>query len=229
MQCHYGEIMQRIAFYDMDKTITRQATFGYFLAYAVPRYRPWRIVLAPLLMFTVLGYALRVIDRGRLKEINLGLMLGRRIDAAALTRLSARFAERTLAKNIFGKALDRIDADRAEKYRIVIASASYAFYVLQVARLVGADAIATRATAAGESISPRIDGENCYGAAKLAMIRDWMAAQGIDREAAHIRFYSDHASDAPCLIWADEPFAANPHGVLRKLAGERGWAVLDWD
>ena len=39
LQCHYGKIMQRIAIYDLDKTITRQATFGFFLAYAVPRYR----------------------------------------------------------------------------------------------------------------------------------------------------------------------------------------------
>jgi HAD superfamily phosphoserine phosphatase-like hydrolase len=228
LQCHYGKIMQRIAIYDLDKTITRRATFGPFLAYAVPRYRPWRIVLAPLMLFTLAGFALKLIDRGRLKEINLGLMLGNRIDQASLSAISARFAVRMLAQNMFRPALDRIDADRADGYRIVIASASYAFYVSNIARLLGTGVIATRTGVTGTTVSPRIEGENCYGEAKLAMIRDWMDTKSIARDAAHIRFYSDHVSDAPSLGWADEGFATNPHSPLRVLAGKRGWTILDW-
>src|SRR3546814_8948867 len=52
-------------------------------------------------------------------------------------------------------------------------------------------------------------------------------SEGIERENAQIRFYSDHVSDAPVMEWADEPFAVNPHGKLRKLAGERGWHIID--
>ena len=59
-------------------------------------------------------------------------------------------------------------------------------------------------------------------------VRGWLAAEGIARTDAHIRFYSDHVSDAPVLEWADEPFAVNPSGALRRLAGKRGWPVLDW-
>jgi HAD superfamily phosphoserine phosphatase-like hydrolase len=221
--------MQRIAIYDMDRTITRKATFGPFLAYAVPRYRPWRMVLAPALVVTVLAYGLKLLNRAQLKEINLGLMLGRRIDRSTLARISAGFAGRTLARNIFRRALDRIEADRADGYRIVIASASYGFYVAQLGRLLGTEVIATHATLHGENLSPRIEGENCYGEAKLAMIRDWMASEGIARDSTHVRFYSDHASDAPCLEWANEAFAANPHGRLRALARWRGWAILDWE
>ena len=228
LQCHYGKIMQRIAIYDLDKTITRRATFGPFLFYAVPRYRMWRILLAPLMFFTLVGFALKLVNRGRLKEINLGLMLGRRIDEAALTAISAGFAGRTLTSNVFRPALERIDADRADGYKIVIASASYAFYVANIARLLGTDVIATQTATISAGVSPRIKGENCYGEAKLAMIRDWMAHTGIARDAAHIRFYSDHASDAPSLAWADEGFAANPHRRLRALAKARGWTILDW-
>ncbi|MDQ2762943.1 MAG: HAD-IB family hydrolase, partial [Pseudomonadota bacterium] len=74
-----------------------------------------------------------------------------------------------------------------------------------------------------------IAGENCYGPAKLRMIEDWMAGQGIARTDAEIRFYSDHVSDAPTLAWADEAFAVNPHAPLRALALVKGWTVLDWD
>ena len=55
-----------------------------------------------------------------------------------------------------------------------------------------------------------------------------MAMEGIARDEAHIRFYSDHASDAPVLEWADEPFAVNPHRKLRRLSRRRGWPMLDW-
>ena len=77
-------------------------------------------------------------------------------------------------------------------------------------------------------VTSRIAGPNCYGADKLAMIEAWMAAQGIAREDAHVRFYSDHATDAPTFEWADEGMAVNPHAKLRTLAADRGWPILDW-
>lgn len=219
----------KIAIYDMDKTITRHATFGPFLAYAVPRYALWRAVMLPLVALTTLAYGLRLIDRGRLKDINLGLMLGRRIDSARLADVSRGFAGRTLARNILPPALDRIAADRADGYRIVLASASYAFYVEHIASVLGiGDVVATRATNHSGALSPTIDGQNCYGAVKLAMVEDWMAAQGVARGDAHIRFYSDHVSDAPCHALADEAYATNPHAPLRALAAQKGWTVFDW-
>jgi len=45
----------------------------------------------------------------------------------------------------------------------------------------------------------------------------------------HVRFYSDHASDAPVFEWADEAVAVNPHDKLRRLAATRGWAIENWD
>ncbi|MFM5913406.1 MAG: HAD family hydrolase [Chakrabartia godavariana] len=221
--------MQPLSIFDMDKTITRAATFGPFLAYAVPRHARWRALLLPLVLLTSLGFLARIISRGRLKEINLSLMLGRRIDADRLAALSKGFAGQTLARNCLAPALARIEAERAAGRRVVLATASYAFYVREIAALLGiGDVIATRTTDMGRTVSPRIDGENCYGPAKLRMVTAWMAAQGIDRAAVHIRFFSDHVSDAPCMEWADEAVATNPHAPLRTLAAERGWHVVDW-
>jgi HAD superfamily phosphoserine phosphatase-like hydrolase len=221
--------MHRLAIYDMDKTITRAATFGPFLAYAVPRYQLWRIVLLPAVLLTTIGYGLKLINRARLKEINLSLMMGRRINAAQLSTLAKGFAGRTMSGNILPAALDRIAADKAEGFRVILASASYAFYVREVGALIGiSDVIATKTSGDRAYTSPRIDGENCYGSAKLRMVEAWMQAEGIAPADAEIRFYSDHASDAPCLERADEAFATNPHPPLRRLAAERGWTVFDW-
>lgn len=221
--------MEQLSIFDMDKTITRAATFGPFLAYAVPRHRPWRVILLPFLLLTSLGFGVRLINRGKLKELNLGLMLGRRIPQHELTRIARSFAGFTLARNSLAEALARIEEERAQGRRIVLATASYAFYVREIANLLGVkDVIATQATKMGDALSPRINGENCYGPAKLRMVQSWMAQKGLDRAQSHIRFYSDHVSDAPCLDWADEGFATNAHAPLRTLAAKRGWTILDW-
>ena len=112
----------------------------------------------------------------------------------------------------------------------MLATASYRLNVAAIAKRLGfADVIATGSIIGlDERVSARIDGENCYGPAKLRMILRWLEEQGIDRAEVRVRFYSDHASDAPVLEWADEAIAANPHDRLRRLAQARGWRVVDW-
>lgn len=223
--------MHRLAIYDMDKTITRKATWLPFLAHAARAAGPWRLALLPLGGLAALGFALKLYDRGRLKELTQALMLGRAISPARLMAVANGFADDVMATNIFADARTRIAADRAEGYRLVLATASYGFYARAIAERLGIDdVVATQAQ--GDShgnILAKIDGENCYGAAKLRMVSEWLAESEIAREQAHIRFYSDHVSDAPVLEWADEPFAVNAHGPLRALAAAKGWPILDWE
>lgn len=222
--------MQKLSIYDLDKTITRRATFMPFLAHSVMAAAPWRLVLFPAVIVITLIYALKLINRGRLKEINLGLLLGRRIDDAQLTDVSRRFAVKTLRDNVLALAVDQIAQDRAAGRRIVIASASYRFYVVEIAHLLGIDdVIATRTKRVSPAaISPRIDGENCYGTAKLAMITAWLDTQNIARDDADICFYSDHISDVPSFDFADRAIVTNPHPPLRAHANAKGWTIYDW-
>ena len=60
------------------------------------------------------------------------------------------------------------------------------------------------------------------------MIEAWLQREGLEREAVHIRFYSDHVSDAPVHAWSDEAFATNAHDRLIRVARTEGWEVLDW-
>lgn len=222
--------MVLLSFYDMDKTITRRATYQPFLRYAVPRHRPWRMILSPFLLLSTLAYGARTIDRRELKEINTALMLGKRIDRAKLQKLAKGFAEKTIAKNVLKGALEQIEQDHKEGRRSIMATASYTFYVREIATLLNIDDVIStenRSTDAHHSFD--VEGENVYGDHKLATVLAWMEREGLKREDCHIRFYSDHVSDAPALAWADEGYATNAHGPLRKLAEERGWTVLDWD
>lgn len=222
--------LHRLAIYDMDKTITRSATYTPFLIHAAMVQAPWRLALLPLAGLAGLGFKMGLMSRGRVKEVAHRLMLGPTLTPVETARLAEAFAESVVPGRLFPGALRQIAADRAAGYRLVLATASYDFYVAAIARALGFDdVVATPAMRSADgAILPRIAGENCYGPAKLHMVTAWMAAQGLERGAAHIRFYSDHVSDAPMLAMADKAFAVNAHGPLARLARARGWPLLDW-
>jgi HAD superfamily hydrolase (TIGR01490 family) len=222
--------MIELAIYDMDRTITRTGTYTPFLIHAASRLAPWRLLLAPGVAVAMLGYAVGAIDRKRLKEINQALLLGPSVGRAQLAPVTASFADRVMALNVHPGALAQIAADRAAGRRLVLATASYRLYVEDIAKRLGFDAVIATGTMTGldDRIRAKVDGENCYGPAKLRMIEAWMAQQRIGRSQAHIRFYSDHVSDACVLEWADEPVAVNASRKLRRLAQARGWRQEDW-
>jgi HAD superfamily hydrolase (TIGR01490 family) len=216
------------AIYDMDRTVTRHATYTPFLLHCALNRSPWRLLLLPLVIASMLAYVLKLIDRGRLKEINHRLLLGHKRHPHELQPLVESFAARTVAANIRPGARSAIARDKAEGRRVVMATASYRLYAEAIGRLLGFDDVIGTGSIIGldSRVHAKIDGENCYGPAKLRMVTDWLEKSGLER--GHIRFYSDHASDAPAFEWADEAVAVNPHDRLRRLASERAWRVEDW-
>lgn len=219
-----------LAIYDMDRTITRRATYTPFLIHAALRLAPWRLVLLPVVALTMLAYVAKLVDRGRLKEINYRLLIGGAMDPARLDPIIQSFADKQVATNILPGARASIAADRAAGRRVVMATASYRLYAGAIAERLGIhDVIATETQldATGRIVA-RIEGSNCYGDSKLAMIEAWLEREGLTREAVHIRFYSDHISDSVVHHWSDEPVATNAHDRLIRLAKSEGWEVLDW-
>jgi HAD superfamily hydrolase (TIGR01490 family) len=218
-----------LAIYDMDRTITRRPTYGPFMWFALTRLAPWRLALTPVVIVTTLAYLAGLIDRGRLKEVNFRMLVGR-VAPARLERIVEAFADRQLRTNIMAGARARLAEDKAAGRRLVLATASYRLYAAAIAQRLGFDdVIATDVEydRQGRTVA-RIEGVNCYGLGKLDMIEAWLQQQGLERESVHIRFYSDHISDAPVHHWSDEAFATNAHARLVRLAEDEGWEVLDW-
>jgi len=219
-----------LAIYDMDRTVTRRPTYTSFLLHCAIRRAPWRLLLVPVVIASMLAYLAKLISRARLKEVNHRLLIGRSIAPATLQPLVESFADAQVASNIRPGALAAIARDKAQGRRIVMATASYRFYAAAIAERLGFDDVIGTRVLIGldDSVICRIEGENCYGEAKLRMVADWVAKSGLVGKHGHVRFYSDHVTDAPVFEWSDEPVAVNPHGRLRKLAEQHGWAVEDW-
>lgn len=209
--------------YDMDKTITRAPTYTRWLVYWALREAPWRLGLLPLAGIAGIGFRLGLLSRGRLKEIAQHLLMG---DGAPRDRVEARaasFAATVAARGLMPGAVAQLAADRADGHEIVIATASHAFYARAIAAALGIDqVVATRSVWDGDRLRARIAGDNCYDAAKAAMVA--VAFPG----ERFVRAYSDHVSDAALFALADEPVAVTPSAALRRLAAVRGWRVVDW-
>ncbi|NWK98442.1 HAD-IB family hydrolase [Sphingobium lactosutens] len=221
----------RLAIYDMDRTVTFSGTYTGFLIHVAQRMAPWRLLLLPCVILLMLAYVLKLITRQRLKELNQALMIGHNVERAKLMPHIESYADKVVATNLRQGAVAQIARDRADGYRLVLATASYRLYVEPIARRLGFDAVIATDHLSQDLryVRAKIAGENCYDTGKLRMIKAWMAAEAIDRSQAHIRAYSDHVSDAPMLEFADIPFASNPHKPLAKLAAERGWTRVDWN
>jgi HAD superfamily hydrolase (TIGR01490 family) len=222
--------MSDLAIYDMDRTITKRPTYTPFLLHCALHRAPWRLLLLPIVLVSMLAYAVRLIDRARLKEINHHLLIGAHIHPRELQPLVERFADAQLRSNIRPGARQAIARDKAEGRRVILATASYRLYADAVAQRLGFDDVIGTGSVIGldDRVHAKIAGENCYGPAKMRMIAEWIEKSGLKSLHGHVRFYSDHASDQPAFEWADEPIAVNPHAQLRRLAKQRGWRVEHW-
>ena len=222
--------MSDLAIYDLDRTITRYATYTPFLIHCALRRQQWRLIFVPVVLVAMLGYGLGLFDRGRLKEISQALLIGLHIHAAELKPLADSFADATVASNVRPGARQAIERDREQGRRLVLATASYRLYADAIAERLGFDDVIGTGSVIGldDRVQARISGKNCYADEKMRMIAEWVEKSGLTEAHGHVRFYSDHASDAPTFEWSDEPVAVNPHARLARLAATRGWAVEDW-
>ncbi len=219
-----------IAIYDMDKTVTRRATYAGYLAHVVRHYAPWRAIMLPALPVGLLMYGAKLWSRARLKEFLQRLFVGKTADWRKLSPLSETFADAVWLGNSYPQARMRIAEEKALGYDHMLATASFEIYASGIgSRLEFRHIIGTVLEMDGVGmLHAKIIGENCYGEAKMDRIRAWLTAQGLKREDCYIRAYSDHISDVPLLEFADEAYATNPHPPLAHLAKQRGWAILDW-
>lgn len=219
----------KIAVFDLDRTITRRGTYLPFLVFAAWRRQPWRLAFLPAALAAMAGYKLGLMTRGQLKERMLAWLLGAP-ERTVVAALAMAFVERLMAQGLKPGALAAIAAHRAAGDRLILATASFDFYAREFARRLGfCGLVATRAAwdQAGRLL-PRIDGANCYGPAKLAMLRAHLRQAGIEEGSLHLVFYSDDRADLPTLEWARQGYVVDPRRGFARQARRMGFPILAW-
>ncbi len=207
---------QRLVIFDLDRTIVRFGTYTPFLLWHAWHYAPHRLLLAPVMLLAMAAYKLKAFSRSRLKEIMFTLMVGRR-PVSHLEEASDAFAAMIVREKCYTDALEAIEHHKADGDILVLATASYEIYAAPIARALGFDhLVATALVVEGGTVLPRLDGDNCYGTAKRAMIEDLIKVQKL--EGLETLFYTDDHSDIPTLDRVDAAVAVNPTRKLRRYA-----------
>lgn len=206
-----------LSVWDLDGTLLRRPTFTPFLIFSASRLKPWRLVGVPVWFAAMAGYAIGLWSRKSLKQFGLWLFL-RGVSQADLDKIAESFADRVWPHWLTNEAREALANDRAEGRRTILATAAMGFYARVIARRAGFDHIVSTAHFV-DGADLLIEGDNCYGPAKLAQLLDLLGPE----RPPHVRAWSDSLADAPLLDWADDAVLVGKSAKLARIAAQRGW------
>lgn len=213
-----------IAVFDLDGTITDCDTYVHFL-WSCLKSRPGRLFHTIHLPLAVLIHKAGFRDNSWLKAVFLRAVAAG-LRQPELDLLVTSYLRKIVKQHMRPSALAMISHHRENGHKLILATASFDFYVLDLAKTLGFHAtICTHAVRDhNQALTGEIQGNNCYGAAKVHAV----LAAIPNRENCLIYAYTDHHSDIALLSEADYPFAVCPSSRLRDFANKESIAILEW-
>jgi len=144
-----------------------------------------------------------------------------------LLEIAGRFVVNDAKKNVKPQALAELERLRQAGYKLVLATASFDFYVELYFEALNMDAlVCTRAEFnASDELTGSIDGRNCIGEEKRVRVSALLRETGFDTVA---RAYSDSEVDLPLLRMAGTAVVVDPKPATRKVAGSMQYDVVSW-
>jgi HAD superfamily hydrolase (TIGR01490 family) len=219
-----------VVIFDLDRTITTYGTYTPFLLYYALRNNPLRLLFMPVVLMLMVAYKLHLLDRKQLKALMFGLIIGH-ADKTRLENVCSTFVDQTLKKNVHHEAIRTIREWQNNDAHLILATASYDWMAeLFAHRLKFDNVVSTKSVSKNGKILPGVDGENCYGEAKLRMVTDIISSlETLWQTKREIWFYTDHHTDIPLLEQCHHPVAVNATRKLEKwVLSNPNSLLLNW-
>ena len=145
----------------------------------------------------------------------------------ALLAWREKFIREWIVPRIPQSARDLLDSHRDDL--VVIATATNRFITEPIAKELGIEhLIATEPEIRGGRFTGKVTGTPSFREGKAARVREWLAARGKSLgDFTESWFYSDSINDRPLLELVTHPVAVDPDPQLNRLAGERGWRIMN--
>jgi HAD superfamily hydrolase (TIGR01490 family) len=210
--------------FDLDKTITSNDTYLDFLLTFL-KYNPSRLLNCWSLPFAYIYFKSGMRDNSWLKKKFLGAVAGGSTsnDIKAFVKY---FNKVVVGHKVRKAALHEIQQHKNSGHILILATASFDFYVKDLGSELGFDAvICTHSVWINNRLQGDISGENCYGVSKLQKVTRNLEQY---KDVSHTIMYSDHHSDFPLMDWVDKAIAVNPTNRLRELAEQNGYEIKIW-
>ncbi len=215
------------AFFDLDKTIIAKSST---LAFSRSFYRGGLISRKSVLrssyaqfvyLFGGAGHARMERMRRYLTDLSVGWSVQTVKDIVAET------LHQIIDPMVYDEAVGLIEQHRAEGRAVVIVSTSGSEVVEPIGVMLGADRVIATVMVQDEGRYTGAIEFYAYAENKAAAIRELAEREGYHLQTSYA--YSDSATDIPMLETVGHPHAVNPDKVLRRVAVERGWTVLDFN
>jgi len=215
----------KVAVFDLDGTLTFNDTYVDFLLLCLKRH-PIRLLRGGNLIVYLLMYKAGFRSNHWLKAKYLKTVAAG-LPAVQFDCLCEAFSEKTIESNIKPKALFELDRLRQAGYCLVLATASFDFYVGHLFKTLKMDyLICTKSVRdpAGR-ITGEIDGKNCIGVEKARQLVELANASGWRTVDCA---YSDDKVDLPLFEMANKALVVDPCPKTASLALERDFEILIW-
>jgi putative phosphoserine phosphatase/1-acylglycerol-3-phosphate O-acyltransferase len=215
--------LNKIAFFDVDHTLTRHATASYFLRESVHQglFRK-RILFA--IPFYMLLYRFGPAHHTSQDHVPKEFSALKGIPQELLLELANDTFEKFIRNDIYPKAYGLISEVREKGYQVYLATSSFDFLVMPLAKQVGVEGvIASKLELEDGQTTGRILGTASFGSGKRDQCR--VLADEHKVPFSECAFFSDSIHDLPLLDEVGWPVAVNPDFRLSKIAKKRGWDI----
>jgi HAD superfamily hydrolase (TIGR01490 family) len=220
-------VSRTAAFFDLDKTIIAKSST---LAFSRPFYEGGLINRRTVLRsgYSQFVYLFGGADHDQMERMRQYLSaLASGWDVQTVKDIVAETLHHIVDPLVYDEAVDLIEQHHTDGHDVVIVSSSGAEVVEPIGEMLGADRVIATQMVIEQG---RYTGDiafYAYADHKAEAMRELADRDGYD--LAHSYAYSDSATDRPMLEAVGHPYAVNPDKVLRRLAAERGWPVLDFN
>ncbi len=139
------------------------------------------------------------------------------------------YMQEVIRPNIQKVATDLVDKHLSQGDLCCLVSATNTFVITPIGRAFAFEnIIGTTPEFINGRYTGKFVGTASYKEGKITRVQEWLATLSLslnDFEKSY--FYSDSINDLPLLEKVTHPVATNPQDSLRKIAQEKGWAILD--
>ncbi len=139
------------------------------------------------------------------------------------------YMQEVIRPNIQKVATDLVDKHLSQGDLCCLVSATNTFVITPIGRAFAFEnIIGTTPEFENGRYTGKFVGTASYKEGKITRVQEWLTTLGLslnDFEKSY--FYSDSINDLPLLEKVTHPVATNPQDSLRKIAQEKGWAILD--
>jgi putative phosphoserine phosphatase/1-acylglycerol-3-phosphate O-acyltransferase len=212
------------AFFDLDRTLLAGASGEVFSAAMKTAGLVNRSIPGEALLFRLFNSIGETLPSMALARQAVALAKGKSQEAV---QAAAAVAADTLLEMIQPLAAALFDEHRAAGRPVVMATTTPHDMVKPLADLLGLDAVIATQYRVNEdgTYHGTLDGPFVWSAGKLAAVRSWADAHGIDLAASYA--YSDSVYDTPLLAAVGFPFVVNPDPRMAMMAAARRWPTID--